>query len=77
MIEIVNETSIRVHSGVNLWMDCTFKVVPEDVERAAKVLDRAWDLYWDEAESGQECYGDWLEKRLKEAGIRYSLTSKK
>lgn len=73
MIEILNDTTIRVYSGVNGWMDCTFKVAPEDKERAAKVLKRAWELYWESEEAEQECYGDWLEKCLQEAGIDYEI----
>ena len=68
MVEEMKHACIRVHSCTNEWMDCIFLVEEKDKEMAARVLEKAWDDLW---EDGEECYGDLMETRLTEAGIKF------
>lgn len=53
MVGLLNDRCIRVYSEMNEWMDCIFIVSAEDAERAEKVLQEAWDSYW---EDGDGCF---------------------
>ena len=37
-------------------------------------LKKAWNAYWDDPEAEDQCYGDWLENAMKEAGIEYEVS---
>ena len=68
MVTEVKNGVIRVYSTMNTWMDCIFLVHETDVERAKKVLEKAWDEFWEQNNSP---YGEWLETALYEAEIEY------
>lgn len=59
---------IEVCSDMNEWMDCIFLVSKEDEKAARVVLEKAFDEFWDQE---NECYGDWLESKMKEAGLSF------
>ena len=65
---------INIYSATNTWMDATFTVAAADEHRAQEVLDKAWNAYWEDPEAECECYGDWLEAAMKEAGIEYEVS---
>lgn len=69
MVEEMNCGCIRAQSSTNEWMDCIFLVAAEEKEKALKVLEKAWDDFWEQGEGW--CYGNFLEARLIEAGIAY------
>ena len=56
MVGLLNDRCIRVYSEMNEWMDCIFIVSAEDAERAEKVLQEAWDSYWEDGDGW--CYGN-------------------
>ena len=64
------EACIQVASLVNEDMDCIFFVQREEKEQALRVLQKAWDDFWD-----QQCepFGDFLTSAMKEAGIAYEV----
>lgn len=41
----------------------------EDAARAEKVLQEAWDSYWEDGDGW--CYGNYLEDKLIKAGIAF------
>lgn len=63
------DTCIRIRSEMNEWMDCIFIVSEEDAARAEKVLQEAWDSYWEDGDGW--CYGNYLEDKLIKAGIAF------
>lgn len=67
MVEKIKDTCIRIRSEMNEWMDCIFIVSEEDAVRAEKVLQEAWDSYWEDGDGW--CYGNYLEDKLINAGI--------
>ena len=69
MVEKIKDTSIRIRSEMNEWMDCIFIVSEEDAVRAEKVLQEAWDSYWEDGDGW--CYGNYLEDKLINAGIAF------
>ena len=71
MVEGMNCAFIRVRGCTNYWMDCIFLVEEKDKERAARVLQKAWEDLWEEGED--QCYGDFLGRRLTEAGIQFDM----
>ena len=71
MVEEMKCTCIRVRSCTNEWMDCIFLVEEKDRDKAIEALEKAWDNLWEEGED--QCYGDFLETRLTEAGIRFDV----
>ena len=71
MVQIRNQSCIEVCSDMNEWMDCIFLVDRKDQVRAVKVLSEAFDEYWES--NTAECYGDWLESKMKRAGIGYEV----
>ena len=69
MVERIKDTCIRIRSEMNEWMDCIFIVSEEDAVRAEKVLQEAWDSYWEDSDGW--CYGDYLEDKMIKAGIAF------
>ena len=69
MVERIEDTCIRIRSEMNEWMDCIFIVSEEDAVRAEKVLQEAWDSYWED-DDGWWC-GDYLEDKMIKAGIAF------
>ena len=69
MVEEMKCACIRVRGCTNEWMNCIFLVEEQEKEKAIGVLEKAWDDLWDEGEDW--CYGEFLETRMAEAGIRY------
>lgn len=69
MVEKIKDTCIRIRSEMNEWMDCIFIVSEEDAVRAEKVLQEAWDSYWEDGDGW--CYGNYLEDKLINAGIAF------
>ena len=69
MVERIEDTCIRIRSEMNEWMDCIFIVSEEDAVRAEKVLQEAWDSYWEDGDGW--CYGNYLEDKLINAGIAF------
>lgn len=69
MVEIIKDTCIRIRSEMNEWMDCIFIVSEEDAVRAEKVLQEAWDSYWEDSDGW--CCGDYLEDKMIKAGIAF------
>lgn len=67
MVERIEDTCIRIRSEMNEWMDCIFIVSEEDAVRAEKVLQEAWDSYWEDGDDW--CCGDYLEDKMIKAGI--------
>lgn len=67
MVEKIKDTCIRIRSEMNEWMDCIFIVSEEDAVRAEKVLQEAWDSYWEDGDGW--CYGNYLEDKLINAGM--------
>ena len=71
MVEKMKCACIRVCGCTNEWMDCIFLVEERDKEKAAVVLEKAWDDLWEEGED--QCYGDLLRARLTEVGLRFDV----
>lgn len=72
---ITNKIEINVTSEMNDWMDATFTIINDkDWRKAHETLKKAWDAYWDDPEAEDQCYGDWLENAMQEAGIEYEVT---
>ena len=71
MVEKMKCSCIRVRGCTNEWMDCIFLVDEKDKEKAARVLQKAWDDLWEEGED--RCGGDFLGRRLIEAGIPFDV----
>ena len=71
MVGLLNDRCIRVYSEMNEWMECIFIVSAEDAERAEKVLQEAWDSYWEDG--GGWCYGDYLSYKMIKAGISFDV----
>lgn len=69
MVERIEDTCIRIRSEMNEWMDCIFIVSEEDAARAEKVLQEAWDSYWEDGDGW--CYGNYLEDKLIKADIAF------
>lgn len=69
MVEVLKDSVIRVQSSTNEWMDAVYLVSKDDEEKAKEVLQKAWDVFWEEGEGW--CYGNFLEARLIEAGIAF------
>lgn len=69
MVERIEDTCIRIRSEMNEWMDCIFIVSEEDAVRAEKVLQEAWDSYWEDGDGW--CYGNYLEDKMIKAGIAF------
>lgn len=69
MVEEMKCVCIRVRGCTNEWMNCIFLIDEKDKEIAAGVLEKVCDDLWDEGEDW--CYGEFLETRLTEAGIRF------
>ena len=69
MVEILKTGVIRIQSSTNEWMDCIFLVSKDDEEKAAEVLRKAWDDFWESGEGW--CYGNFLEAKMVEAGIAF------
>ena len=61
--------SIRWFSEMNPWIDVVIVVNDEDAKDAYYAVEAARDDYWDE-DNLVECYGDCLEYRLEDAGIK-------
>lgn len=70
MVEVLTNSVIRVQSVVNEWMDCIFVVSQEDEEKAHKVLDKAWDSFWENGEGWY--YGNYMETKMVKAGIAFT-----
>lgn len=70
MIQVRNDVCIEVCSEMNEWINCVFLVSSADAEKAKAVLEKAFDEFW---EQGDECYGDWLSGRMKEANIEFEV----
>lgn len=71
MVQVRNEKScIEVCSEMNEWIDCIFLVNKKDEPEAVKVLDKAFDDFW---EQENVCYGDWLKEKMEEAGIEFEI----
>lgn len=77
MVEILNNNSscINVYSDElgNDWMNCVFVIPKEQEKKAADVLSKAWDAYWEDSNAHEYTYGDWLSKALKEADISFEV----
>ena len=73
MVEILNASVIRISSEINEWMNCIFLVDKKNEIEAKEVLDKAWDDFWEEKEAWDWCYGDFLEERMKDSNIPYSV----
>lgn len=71
MVEILKTGVIRIQSSTNEWMDCIFLVSKDDEEKAAKVLRKAWDDFWESGEGW--CYGNFLEAKMIAAGIAFDV----
>lgn len=71
MVGLLNDRCIRVYSEMNEWMDCIFIVSAEDAERAEKVLQEAWDSYWEDGDDW--CYGNYLSDKMIKAGISFDV----
>ena len=72
MVRIVNDACVRVTSDIgNEWMDCIFLVDEDDAYDALKVIEEAWEEYWEDDDLQCECFGDVLENKLFEAGISF------
>lgn len=69
MVDILKDSVIRVRSALNDWMDGVFLVSPGDEEKAAEVLRKAFDSFWEDGDGW--CYGNYLEAKLVEAGIAF------
>lgn len=69
MVERIEDTCIRIRSEMNEWMERIFIVSEEDAARAEKVLQEAWDSYWEDGDGW--CYGNYLEDKLIKAGIAF------
>lgn len=71
MVQVRNERScIEVCSEMNEWIDCIFLVDKKDEQEAVKILEKAFDDFWDQEDV---CYGDWLEGKMEEAGIEFEV----
>ena len=71
MVGLLNDRCIRVYSEMNEWMDCIFIVSAEDAERAEKVLQEAWDSYWEDGDGW--CYGNYLSDKMIKARISFDV----
>ena len=67
------KTVINVYSEINDWMDCLVTVKTEDAPVATGVLEKAWTSYWEDPEAEDQCYGDWLDWALQQAGIEHEM----
>lgn len=71
MVQVRNEKScIEVCSEMNEWIDCIFLVDKKDEQETVKVLEKAFDDFWDQEDV---CYGDWLKEKMEEAGIEFEM----
>lgn len=52
-----------------LWYGTNPGIKKEDAVRAEKVLQEAWDSYWEDGDGW--CYGNYLEDKLINAGIAF------
>ena len=71
MVEEMDCVCIRVWSCTNEWIDCIFLIDAKDKNQAIRILNQAWDELWEEGED--QCYGDFLGRRLTEAGIQFDV----
>ena len=69
-----SKVAVNVYSELNEWMDATFLVDAKDAHRAAELLKKSLEDWFDNPEAECECYGDWLEAAMDEAGIKYEVT---
>ncbi|WP_295356855.1 hypothetical protein [uncultured Succiniclasticum sp.] len=69
------KSHINVYSDMNDWMDVTFTVDDKDRADAVQTLRKAYDDWFEPVPEAEcECYGDWLEAAMKEAGIEYEVS---
>ena len=66
-------TVINVYSDMNVWIDCLVVVSTEHAPVVTGVLEKAYESYWEDPEAEDQCYGDWLEQALQQAGIPYEI----
>lgn len=67
-------TVINVYSEMNSWIDCLVVVSTEDAPMTTGVLEKAFDEWCEPTEEAHDqCYGDWLEWALQEAGIEHEI----
>ena len=71
MVKEIKCACIRVCGCTNEWMNCIFLVEEKNKEKAVRLLEKAWDDLWEERED--QCYGDFLGRRLTEAGIQFDV----
>ena len=71
MVQVRDERScIEVCSEMNEWIDCIFLVDKNDEPEAVRVLEKAFDDFWEQEDV---CYGDWLKEKMEEAGIEFEM----
>lgn len=70
----VPETISAVHAtaAMNSWMDCFVLVEPKDIQQTARVVRKAYDEFWNDAD-GRFCYGDAMKEAMDKLGCRYRL----
>ena len=66
---------LNIYSDMNSWMDLVLLVNEEDFNKAKKVIEMAFDDFWNDPKVEEECwsYGDWIGWKLKKAGIKYNM----
>lgn len=69
-INAVGKSIVRHYSITNPWIDFVVIVEPCDVNDAEIAIDAAMDEFWD---GDFETYGDAVEHRLRNAGIKYEI----
>ena len=60
-----------VYSELNMFMDCIVLVDEEDLDDAADVINEAIDQWHNE--DSCECWGDVIERALRDDGISYEI----
>ena len=69
-----NKIAIHVFSTTNEWLDCVFIVNENDAVRAEYVLSEALDDWLKPVPDAEnECYGDWLCRKMDEADFEYDV----
>ena len=72
MIEV--GAAVRVYSDLNEQIDFVIFVgKDEDIEEPKRIIETAWDEWWESDEDGQIPIGDYISDRLAEAGVDHDI----
>ena len=70
---IKKRTCINVYSDMNTWIDFCILVSDSDLEKAEKVVRKAYDDWWELPDAQFEPLADWVGRCLTENDIEFEI----